>query len=403
MEKVRIGMFGARRGGSYLSILQADYMKDKIEVVAICEKDYETIGTEKNHPGAPCFKDFDEFLAYGKEHGMNAVFLANYFDEHAPYAIKCMEAGMNVISECTAASTLKECVELVECVERTGMKYMLAENYPFSASNLEMNNFVHSGKMGAIYYAEGEYNHCGTYESFESVCVSNPGKHWRGLLPSTYYLTHAMGPLMYMTESMPLYVSGRSTFSPVMYSEQADHRSNFDGCGMMFAEMSNGMTARFTGCTQMASDYSRYRIVGEKASIENSGITSGKVRKFYVNRFRPEGEPQDCTYVVSQSDFGPNGKLAATGGHGGGDTWVVCNMYEYFVNGKDPFFDVYRSVAMSATAILGWKSALNHGENFRIPDFKNPADREAARKDTDTPFPDANGEGATLPPCLPRN
>ena len=65
---------------------------------------------------------------------------------------------------------------------------------------------------------------------------------------------------------------------------------------------------------------------------------------------------------------------------------------------NEPFFNVYRSVAMSAAAILGWKSCLNHGENFRIPDFRNEEDLKAVENDDLTPFPDENGEGATLPP-----
>ena len=53
---------------------------------------------------------------------------------------------------------------------------------------------------------------------------------------------------------------------------------------------------------------------------------------------------------------------------------------------------------MSATAILGWRSCLNHGENYRIPDFRNEEERRAVEKDDLTPFPDETGGGATLPP-----
>ena len=74
---------------------------------------------------------------------------------------------------------------------------------------------------------------------------------------------------------------------------------------------------------------------------------------------------------------------------------------EYLLDGREPFFDVYRAVAMSATAILGWRSCLNHGENFKIPDFRDKADSDRVRDDDLTPFPDENGRGATLPCALP--
>ena len=88
-----------------------------------------------------------------------------------------MNAGLDVVSECTSASTLKECVELVECVEKTGRKYFIAENYPFSTQNLKMGKLVSSGMLGSLLYAEGEYNHSGDNELLRYY---TPGEfHWR--------------------------------------------------------------------------------------------------------------------------------------------------------------------------------------------------------------------------------
>ncbi|MCQ2447202.1 MAG: Gfo/Idh/MocA family oxidoreductase, partial [Clostridia bacterium] len=204
MKKVRIGVFGAWRGNSYIELIRK---QERCELVAICDKNIASMEKGEAFENVALFDNFEDFLAYGVENGMNAVFLANYFHQHAPFAIRAMEAGMDVISECTAAGTLKECVELVEAVERTGKKYMLAENYPFMTNNLKMNDIVKSGALGSLLYAEGEYNHSGNNEELRRL---TPGTyHWRGWMPRTYYVTHAMGPLMYMTDSMPKYVSAR--------------------------------------------------------------------------------------------------------------------------------------------------------------------------------------------------
>lgn len=402
MTKIKIGMFGAWRGNSYIRLFMNE---PSIELVAICDKHLNELDELENEKeeleGTAKFTDFEAFLNEGKKLGMNAVFLANYFHEHASYAIRCMEAGMNVVSECTAAATLKECVELVECVERTGRKYMLAENYPFSTANLKFNQIVESGKLGTLLYAEGEYNHSGTNEELARL---TPGKyHWRGWMPRTYYVTHAMGPLMYATKTMPKYVSARAAHSDLLYQIR-DWRHNYDGCGIMFCEMDNGMIARFTGCTAMASDYSRYRIAGDAASVECGGnIGDDMVRLFYFEHTKPENEERETVMKAELDEFGELAKKAKEAGHGGGDFWIVQNMIEYFADDVEPFFDVYRSVAMSATAILGWRSCLNHGENFRIPDFRNAEERNAVRNDDLTPFPDENGNGITLPCALPFN
>ncbi len=56
---------------------------------------------------------------------------------------------------------------------------------------------------------------------------------------------------------------------------------------------------------------------------------------------------------------------------------------------------------MSAVGILGWKSCLNHGENYKVPDFRSLKDRNEVRDDDLTPFPDENGKGMTLPASVP--
>ena len=394
---IKIGVFGAWRGNTYLELFREDA---EFEIVAICDKNLDQLLENKDEfQGAALCGDFEAFLTAGQARGMTVVFLANYFHEHAIYAIRAMRAGLDVVSECTAAATLSQCVALVECVEETGRRYILAENYPFSVANLKMEQLVQSGMLGTLLYAEGEYNHSGSNEELRRL---TPGAyHWRAWMPRTYYVTHALGPILYMTRSMPRYVSGRAAHSDLLYRIR-DWRHNYDGVGMMFCEMDNGMIARFTGCTAMASDYSRYRVVGDTASVEwCSGCGDDKIRKVYFEHTKPDNEECVSLADADLSDFGEEGIKAKNAGHGGGDYWVVQEIKATLLRGKAPFFDVYRAVAMSATAILGWRSCLKHGENIRIPDFRIPSERDTVRDDDLTPFPDENGNGITLPCALP--
>lgn len=398
MAKIKIGVFGAWRGNSYIDLMLAE---PEIEIVAICDKNIASMedGNKEKWGDIACFTEFDEFLAYGVKAGMNCVFLANFFHQHAPFAIKAMNAGMDVFSECTAAATLKDCVELVETVEKTGRKYMLCENYPFATDMLKMASIVKSGQLGSLLYAEGEYNHSGNNDELRRL---TPGVyHWRAWMPRTYYNTHALGPVMYMTDSEVKYVSARAAHSDLLYGIR-EWRHNYDGAAMMFCEMTNGMMARATGCTAMASDYSRYRVCGDISGVESGDyLGEDTVRQFYFEHTKPaELENNVILHTADLAEFGEKGVRAKNAGHGGGDFWVVQSLIDYVLNDRKPFFDVYRAVNLSATAILGWRSCLNHGENMKVPDFRIPAERDAVRNDDLTPFPDENGEGATLPAAL---
>ena len=133
MKKIRVGVMGARRGSSMI-----DYCKsaENAEVVAICDKQQYLLDIEKKKAGdldIAYYTSFDDFI----KHDMDAVVLANYANEHAPFAIRCLDAGLHVFSEVLPAQTMKEAVELIEAVERSGKVYS-----PPSSSKREMSAAV---------------------------------------------------------------------------------------------------------------------------------------------------------------------------------------------------------------------------------------------------------------------
>ena len=116
MKKIRIGVFGLYRGTSMINYCMA---ATHAQVVAICDKWEEGIARKKEQlqdDSITFYTSFDEFI----KHDMDAVVLANYANEHAPFAIRCMKAGKHVFSEVLPVQTMREAVELVECVEQTG-------------------------------------------------------------------------------------------------------------------------------------------------------------------------------------------------------------------------------------------------------------------------------------------
>ena len=378
MKKIRFGIIGLWRGSSFIPTLKSF---EEAEIAALCEKDevrLKQVG--ENCPGAKLFTDYDEML----DSGLDAVILCNYFHEHAKCAIPALKRGIAVFSECTTAPTLAECVEIVEAAESTGAKYMIAENYPFSAPLLEAKRLCDEGKLGRILYAEGEYDHNCTRKDLESL---TPGKyHWRAWMPRTYYVTHALGPLMYVTGQMPVKVNAFAVHSDVL-EQYDDFRHNYDSFAMMNCITDGGALFRFTGCSAMASR-SGYRFCGEAGCAETGRTLGDQLSVYYQPWLVPDGEEQERIYVP---DWPANAELASRGGHGGGDFWTVWNFMEYLTKDREPFFNIYRGAAMSAVAILAWRSCMEDVKTFYIPDFRKKEDRDKVRDDALTPFPDENG------------
>ena len=137
MKKVRIGVLGAYRGTSMINYCKR---ADHAEVVAICDKSPEALDAQREAAAGldiTFYDHFDKFI----EHDMDAVVLANYANEHAPFAIRCLKKGLHVFSEVLPVQNMKEAVELVEAVEESGLVYAYGENYCYMPASYEMNIF----------------------------------------------------------------------------------------------------------------------------------------------------------------------------------------------------------------------------------------------------------------------
>ena len=105
---MKIGIMGTLRGGNYVSIFQK---LEGTEVTAVCDFNPRSLENIRHlmNDKMTVFDNFDDFIESGL---FDAVMLCNYFCEHVPFAIRAMEKGIHVLSECTPALTMAECVAL---------------------------------------------------------------------------------------------------------------------------------------------------------------------------------------------------------------------------------------------------------------------------------------------------
>lgn len=386
--KIRVGVIGVGRGQSFArGATEAVGM----ELVALCDVWEERLEQVGKQYGVTTYTDYDKFL----EHDMDAVVLANYFHEHAPFAIKALEAGKHVMSETASNTTLAEGVALCRKVEETGLIYMLAENYPYTAFNQEMRRLYRTGEIGEVTYAEGEYNHPMDPEARLRI---SPGRnHWRSWLPSTYYCTHALAPLIYITDTMPKMVNGLSIACREV-DEQVVRVA--DPGSVILCRMDNGAVFRIFGLL-LPGHSNWYRVHGSRGAMEIARgpgyYGSGQIRVWHEEWDVSGDQPKDRTYVP---DWPEHGDLARQAGHGGGDFWTNFDFANAIRSGKQPFLDVYRGVAMSSVGILAWKSALENGAPFEVPDFSVEASRQAYADDHWSPWPKDAGPGQPPPSIL---
>ena len=156
-KKIRVGVFGGARGHTMINVL---FDHPDAELVAVCDKYtplLDRVKKEANDHGisVATFENFEDFFNYD----MDAVVLANYANEHAPYACRLLRSGRHVMSEVLPSETMAQAVELIEAVEESGKVYTYAENYCYMNSTFDMWRRYLRGDIGEVMYAEGEYIH----------------------------------------------------------------------------------------------------------------------------------------------------------------------------------------------------------------------------------------------------
>ena len=257
MEKLKVGVFGCGRGMT----LARNLMLNGCEVVAICDfhKERREAAAKQVDASVAVYDNFEDFI----NHEMDVMILANYFHEHAPYAIRCFEKGIHVFSECLSNGTMAEGVELIKAFEKSsGAVYFMAENYPQMVFNREMQRVCKTGTLGKILYAEGEYNHPTDTCDVEFMKEYNYFQgHWRNFIPRTYYITHSLGPVMAATGATAKRVTAFAVYDPVVGAyPTASYRG--DRVAIITTQNDDGSVFRVTGCAAFGAHHNAYRICG---------------------------------------------------------------------------------------------------------------------------------------------
>lgn len=386
-KKIRVGVMGVGRGRSFMRSAAVTGM----ELVAICDTWEERLVQTGKELGVSTYNEFEAMLT----HDLDAVVLANYFHEHAPYAIKALKAGKHVMSETAACHTLAEGVALARAVERSGKMYLFAENYPYMVFNQEMRRLYDKGVVGEFKYGEGEYVH--PDPAHIKLARSCGRDHWRNWIPATYYCTHSIAPVMYITGTRPVKVNGFAVPYDFDDPTKTSHMGRSDLCGVIMCRMDNGAVLKsLHGGLRGHGNY--VRIHGNKGLMENCRHgDKNRLRVWREPWEKRQGEPRETVYTP---DFPVHQGVAGQAGHGGGDFFTSFHFAEAIRRNEPPYLDVYRGIDMSIVGILAWRSALNDSGPEIVPDFRRESVRRKYAKDNWSPDPMRAGEGQPLPSIL---
>jgi predicted dehydrogenase len=390
---VKLAVVGGRRGAAFDRALEA--FQDQVQLTAICDLSPEVLARwEKGHPQVQTFTAYDDLLEKGD---CTAVFIATPLKLHAGQAIRALQAGKHVISEVTAALTLDECWQLVETVEKTGLVYMLAENYCYMRPNMMVLNMAQQGVFGEITYAEGAYIH----DCRALMYTADGVPTWRGQARRDYngntYPTHSLGPVaqwlgvnrpagdrllstatwMSAAKTAKMYVLDR--FGPQHPGAKDDYWRHGDSATTVIQTAKGAVIVlRKDSTSARPHNMTHYVLQGTQAAYLSArhhkedpliwidGVSPGS---------SPAGDAEwESLWAYSDryehpywSEWGAEARAA---GHGGGDFFVLRDFISAIEKGTPPPIDVYDAVTWSSITPLSFESVAQGGAPVDVPDFR---------------------------------
>jgi predicted dehydrogenase len=373
-KKTKVGVFGAARGMSMIQVLAHH---PDAELVAVCDR-YEPLLHKcrdmADKIGLPLtyYTDFDLFF----NHDMDAVVLANYANEHAPFAVRLLRSGRHVLSEVLPMETMAQAVDLVEAVESSGKVYAYAENYCYMLGTAEMKRRYRSGDIGEFRHGEGEYVH--DCSSIWPDITYGERTHWRNNYYSTFYCTHSLGPILTITGTRPVKVVGFETPNAPYMSEVG---AGAGISGMEIMQMSNGATVKsLHGHLRREPPSIWFSVYGDEGMMETDRWGEGVGR---INLFQTNSPLTSLQQSYAPKPRLPESLIKPGHGHGGGDFYTVHYFMEKILgreNGNESI-DVYQALDMAIPGLLAYRSICNGNTPQEVPDFRIPAQREPYRSD----------------------
>ncbi len=353
-KKWRIGLAGLGRGRWLVPVFAAH---PQIMVSALCDVDQPRlaeVGKAFEIADSGLHTDYDAFLGAP----MDAVVIATPIGLHTEHTLKALESGRHVLCEQTAAYTLADCERIVKAVKKSGLQYMMAENYCYFHYIRQWREMVDRGDIGSVYYAEGEYLH----PIIELLVDEKTGKfHWRHERPPIWYCAHTLGPVLTLMRDRVVKACGLTSGFTKM-PQYKEHPGFLDFEIGLFQTEKGAVVKilRSQVCSRPHTVW--YSLYGTKGHLESQRDRGDGL--FFTDGMERHGVPLPCS--ITDPDAPPEAK---SGGHGTSEYFMIRDFLDALEANLRPAIDVIRAMDFTVPGLIAHESAMKSGTWLDVPLF----------------------------------
>ena len=354
-----------------------------VDEVVICDTDSEKLRNAGDRFGINRrFKGLEEIIDSDR---IDAVHLVSGIPDHARQTIAVLNSGKHCACAVPMATSIPEIRSILAACRKSGRNYMMMETSVYTRQFFYARDLRNAGTFGRIQFLRGAH-----YQDMEGW-----PQYWAGL-PPMWYATHAISPLLGLTETRALEVhcfgSGemreelRRPYGNPFPIETAIYRLEKDG---LRAEV----TRSLFHCARPYME--SFTVYGENACYEwqvekenpvlyrMSPVVPGKIRTQSEDRPQPPDRadllPPQVNRYTQRFTYGKIEKhlsFKQGGGHHGSHPHLVHEFVRSIVEEREPRIDAVTAANWTAAGICAHESAMKSGARVSIPSFGHGTDEE---------------------------
>lgn len=320
------------------------------------------------------FTDYDRMLM---EADVDAVVTVVEPENNADLICRGLEAGKHVVAEVPLCYTIEDCWRIIDTVEKTGLKFSMAEQVRYSPFILAWKKMVEEGRLGKILFVEGQYLHgMGNDRYWHDVetgerltldqAKDNPkarkSRFWEMSHP-ILYLPHELSPILSVLNDRVTRVTCMATRKPSYHHEWFPH-SDLE-VALMHTEKDTILRLACSFTIPTAQPNHWYHFMGTKGRAETNRFNLDRMKLWLPEEYMTD--PAEVNWQYSEHSAPAEARAS---GHGGLDFSPLYQFIDCILNDTEPPMNVYQAVETAAPAILAGQSADQGSVCLEVPEFR---------------------------------
>jgi predicted dehydrogenase len=363
--KINVAVVGLGFGAEFLPIYQRH---PDAQLYAICQRSAEKLNEVGDQFGVEHrYTSYEALLA---DQTVDAVHINTPIAAHAPMSIAGLEAGKHVACTVPMATTVDECVRLVDAERRSGKVYMMMETAVYTREFLFAQELMTSGKLGKLQFLRGSHQ--------QNMSLPGWPEYWYGM-PPMHYATHAVGPLLHLAraraETVVCFGSGR------IRDEYVDRYGSPFAVESALVKLTGSDLAcevtrsLFDTIRQYRESFDVYgtersfeweQTMGERPVIYSGFEDAERIDVPDFARLLPK-EIASFTQAGVYDEEHEHTSFIQGGGHGGSHPHLVHEFVSAIRDGRAATVDAATAANWTMTGVCAHESAMRGGERIAVP------------------------------------